>query len=112
EDDASKREKLKPGFRTQPFRWSMVGGVIKYHVPIPTGSDFVCSTRQPGMPSSIATDASRNNAILGKMCRPFISTQVDPEGSAWKDRYFWSRMTPNNGGQFDYSDLGTNAAYH
>src|ERR1043165_4442981 len=101
--DSSQRYKNDPAYRGQPFRWSFVGGVYKYNFSVSGAQDYQSSNSKVPVSSPNSNDSNRNNQILTQVCRPFINTQKDPEGSRWKPEWFWSRLNDNH---FEWCDIG------
>ncbi len=92
------------GFYTQPFRWGFVGGIMTFNYNV----GGAANTGYGWGTSSAAFDTT-----LEQVCRPFISTQKNPEtpksGSVpfvWKDTYYQTEDSQGNMQGCDFGSFG------
>ncbi|MCY3021073.1 MAG: hypothetical protein NTW87_18825 [Planctomycetota bacterium] len=86
-----------PGYRVQPFRWHFLGCRQNYRSVMIDGEGD--GPRGHWVPVAGDYQNPKNMTLTRYHLRPFIDTQLHPEGeSTWKPNLFWSfRTTPVGG---------------
>jgi len=100
-----------PSYRTQPFRWSMVGMEMAYQIPeqfwtwaTPTHDD---ANDERGHWDTAGGTDPRAGDVIKNIVHPFIDTERAPEGPTWKPDYHWMKT---NRQTMDVTDIGVNNA--